>query len=553
MAGKAEYIPLDKSNSSENLHSHKYKTGPSRWKTPEFFFYYLMFIINIPIMIIGPVKFSSPNSVNYPKYENLLSEGWMFGRKADVSDAQTRTFRGFAFILLVVLITHVCISRVIQSLPPTTSIKYRKIYSLAFSTIFLSVLYGTSLIKILFFLGVNYFIAKHFGKNKLNPILTWILNISLLFLNDYFHGYKFSALWSGLKFLDKFNGLMPRWDINYNYCVLRSISFNMDYYWCLKNKEESKDIESKILEDDGSKDYRARVKDSLLEKDYNFLNYLIYILYVPLYLAGPIITFNDFIYQINHRTTIAIKKIFWYTIRFIAVVLLFEWTLHFMYVNAIIRKRAYENFTPFDYCMLAYWSLINVWLKLLIIWRFFRLWALCDNIDTVENMNRSMSNNYSMAGFWRAWHTSYNKWNIRYIYIPLGGNKSPILNNAVVFSFVAIWHDISLKLLEWSWLIIIFLIPETVCTKFISKKINHLTYYRFIKSVGATFNILMMIGANMVGYVIGLDGAKEIFGEIFAFKHITYWVYMMFCIMVATQIMFEIREEEKRRGIFKKY
>jgi len=27
-----------------------------------------------------------------------------------------------------------------------------------------------------------------------------------------------------------------------------------------------------------------------------------------------------------------------------------------------------------------------------------------------------------------------------------------------------------------------------------------------------------MIGANMVGYVIGLDGAKEIFGEIFAFK-----------------------------------
>jgi len=553
MTGKAEYIPLDKANSSGNLHSQKFKTSPSRWKTPEFYFYYIMFIINIPLMILGPVKFSSPKSVNYPKYENLLSEGWMFGRKADVSDAQTRTFRSFAFVLLVVLITHVCISRIIQLLPATTSVKYRKIYSLVFSTIFLSVLYGTSLIKILFFLSINYYIAKHFGKSKLNPILTWILNISLLFLNDYFQGYKFSAIWSGLKFLDKFSGLMPRWDINYNYCVLRSISFNMDYYWCLKNKEESKDIESKIVEDDGSKDYRARVKDSLLERDYNFFNYLIYILYIPLYLAGPIITFNDFIYQINHRTTVAIKKTFWYAVRFIAVVLLFEWTLHFMYVNAIIRKRAYENFTPFDYCMIAYWSLINVWLKLLLIWRFFRLWGMCDNIDTVENMNRCMSNNYSMAGFWRAWHTSYNKWNIRYIYIPLGGNKSPILNNAFVFSFVAIWHDISLKLLEWSWLIIVFLIPETVCTKIVSKKIKHLTYYRFIKSFGAALNILMMIGANMVGYVIGLDGAKEIFSEIFALKHITFWIYMMFCLMVATQVMFEIREEEKRRGIFKKY
>jgi len=60
-----------------------------------------------------------------------------------------------------------------------------------------------------------------------------------------------------------------------------------------------KDVESKIVEDDGSKDYRARVKDSLLEMDYNFFNYLVYILYVPLYLAGPIITFNDFIYQVN--------------------------------------------------------------------------------------------------------------------------------------------------------------------------------------------------------------------------------------------------------------
>jgi len=552
MTGKAEYIPLDKASSSE--HTHKFKTSPSKWKTPEFYFYYVMFLINIPLMILGPVKFSSPKSVNYPKYEGLLSEGWMFGRKADVSDDQTRTFRSFAFVLLVVLITHVTISRIIQSIPSNaTSVKYRKIYSLVFSSIFLGVLYGTSLIKILILLSINYFIAKRFGKTKLNPILTWVLNIALLFLNDYYKGYKFGSICSLLSFLDKFRGLMPRWDINYNYCVLRSISFNMDYYWCLKNKEESKDVESKIVEDDGSKDYRARVKDSLLEKDYNFFNYLIYLLYIPLYLAGPIITFNDFIYQINHRSSLNIKKTVIYAIRFLAVVLLFEWTLHFMYVNAIIRKRAYENFTPFDYCMLAYWSLINVWLKLLLIWRFFRLWGLCDNIDTVENMNRCMSNNYSMAGFWRAWHTSYNKWNIRYIYIPLGGNKSPIINNAFVFSFVAIWHDISLKLLEWSWLIIIFLIPETVCTKFISKKINHLSYYRFLKSIAAALNILMMIGANMVGYVIGLDGAKEIFGEIFAFKHILFWTYMFFCIMIGTQIMFEIREEEKRRGIFKKY
>jgi hypothetical protein len=52
--------------------------------------------------------------------------------------------------------------------------------------------------------------------------------------------------------------------------------------------------------------------------------------------------------------------------------------------------------------------------KLLIPWRFFRLWALADGIDPPENMVRCMANNYSALGFWRSWHRSYNLWVIRY-------------------------------------------------------------------------------------------------------------------------------------------
>lgn len=33
---------------------------------------------------------------------------------------------------------------------------------------------------------------------------------------------------------------------------------------------------------------------------YTFTNYLAYIFYPPLYIAGPIITFNDFMWQVNH-------------------------------------------------------------------------------------------------------------------------------------------------------------------------------------------------------------------------------------------------------------
>ena len=32
---------------------------------------------------------------------------------------------------------------------------------------------------------------------------------------------------------------------------------------------------------------------------YTFLNYLSYALYAPLYIAGPILTFNDFMWQVG--------------------------------------------------------------------------------------------------------------------------------------------------------------------------------------------------------------------------------------------------------------
>jgi D-alanyl-lipoteichoic acid acyltransferase DltB (MBOAT superfamily) len=46
-------------------------------------------------------------------------------------------------------------------------------------------------------------------------------------------------------------------------------------------------------------DYRKRVSTSLPENEYSLLNFVAYCLYPPLYIAGPIITFNDFIWQVR--------------------------------------------------------------------------------------------------------------------------------------------------------------------------------------------------------------------------------------------------------------
>jgi D-alanyl-lipoteichoic acid acyltransferase DltB (MBOAT superfamily) len=46
-------------------------------------------------------------------------------------------------------------------------------------------------------------------------------------------------------------------------------------------------------------DYRKRVSTSLPEDEYSLLNFIAYCLYPPLYIAGPIMTFNDFIWQVR--------------------------------------------------------------------------------------------------------------------------------------------------------------------------------------------------------------------------------------------------------------
>lgn len=86
-------------------------------------------------------------------------------------------------------------------------------------------------------------------------------------------------------------------------------------------------------------------------------------------------------------------------------------------------------------------------------------------------MIRCMSNNYSGLAFWRSWHRSFNQWIVRYIYIPLGGSQYATLNIWVIFTFVAIWHDRTLSLLVWGWLISLFIAPELILA-YLSKMLN---------------------------------------------------------------------------------
>ncbi|CAG8451509.1 8192_t:CDS:2 [Funneliformis mosseae] len=453
-----KYTSLDSSLSISTTKSKRpVKLNPPLWNTLEFYIHFFIVIISIVYMF-------------YVGYHISKEDGWLFGRK-DNSDAQFASFRDNYGALLLALISYLFLSHLyrIYFVPKSpaklsTQPLRRTYFFLSFALIFLYILFGNSLFKILIILSINFLITMTLQGSKLNPIITWIFNLAVLFANERYDAYKFEWINESLAFLDSNVGLLARWDVTFNICMLRMVSFNMDYYWSYHPSPDSTEL--------------------------------------------------------RYPKEIDIKSTFFYGVRLIAAILTMEIMLHFIYVVAISKSRAWMGFTPFELSML------------LIIWRFFRFWAMADGFEVQENMLRCMLNNYSTSGFWR--RVKYSTYNM-----------------LIVFTFVALWHDISLKLLAWGWLIWIFILPETIVTRiFTEKRFGDYPYYRHLCAVGGVLNLLTMWAANLVGFAVGLDGMKVLLSDIFRTSDglisLGICCISIFC---AVQIMFEIREEEKRKNI----
>lgn len=436
-------------------------------------------------------------------------------------------------------------------------LQLRASFDFAWSLKFMFLLHGVSAFKIFAILFLNYKVATALPRRYV-PLATWIFNIGILFSNELCEGYKFEHIAGRLtgqpsggyissadtswvaygRRLDNYGGIMNRWHILFNITILRLISFNLDYYWSQDRKSFSPievqkpqsypdrgvhaDDPKKKQLDPADLSERDRVSIPAQPKDYSFRNYVAYALYAPLYLTGPILTFNDYISQLRYKSkSISVGRTIRYAVRFLLCLLTMEIMLHFIYVQAISKANpTWGDFTPAHLSLLSYFNLHAIWLKLLLPWRLFRLWALIDGVDPPENMIRCVSDNYSALSFWRSWHRSFYRWSLRYIYVPLGGasfNDLPsagrsILTYVLVFTFVALWHDIQMRLLIWGWLIVLFMMPEMMArVTFPARRWEgNPRAYRMLAGMGSVANILMMMSANLVGFAIGLDGLQMI-------------------------------------------
>lgn len=460
---------------------------------------------------------------------------------------------------------------------------------------------GPKLLFEMVLLLINYFVIRPlpFARFPFAVCMAvmWSFMVGSLFANHYFHGYRFS--WLGLSSLDSFPAMIA-WTVHYNMAVLRMIAFNNDCWEAhQKNAEErrkevyakhqkvcvdcallkedaaevqqelhstldslpEKTLEARMLFPTSSASatreflscYKCRSESPRATSQYTLLGYLAYVFYPPLFLAGPMISYNAYVSFVSRPAqTFPRRKKIQYGLRVLGNLVFLVGFMHYFFLptflftrvnikqaanlgffpptgaeRAAAEARAHQDPTMTIAVMdlmsieekgyLLYVALAFLWCKFNVIWKFFRFFAILDGLDPPEDMPHCFSNTVSITDFWQCWHASFNLWIVRYMYIPMGGAKKKLLTLVPIFLFIAIWHDIELRLLHWALFMCACFVPEIAITTFFQKTkwrpIASLRQrpvaWRRVKEVGATFGEWALILANLIGFSTGSSAVTE--------------------------------------------
>ncbi|KAL9271826.1 Membrane-bound O-acyltransferase gup1-like protein [Drosera capensis] len=433
-----------------------------------------------------------------------LRSGWLANRLNDVSDAQWRNFR--------------------QNLPILTAV------------------FGA-------FTAVASSLRSYYHLKASGMAVVWLL-ISLVYLL-YLHGACVIFIIS----IASFNFVLVK-DIPLPLLVtLRMISFGYDYHWSYQQTrfDQEKHIRSCSVCKSGRNCYFHLQERSLQGDKFLFTMYLCYLVYAPLYIAGPIVSYNAFASQLDQpQNTHSTRDVVFYGLRWIFALFLVELMTHFCYYNAFALSDIWKQLPAVDVFIIGYGVLNFMWLKFLLIWRYFRFWSLVNGLDSPENMPKCINNCYNLESFWKNWHASYNKWLVRYIYIPLGGSRTKVLNVWIVFTFVAIWHDLEWKLLSWAWLTCVFFVPEmlfkSAANTFQVESAVGKFVFRELSAVAGAVTITCLMIANLVGFVVGPSGINLLFSRFLRKEGVPVLMGMLFTFYIGTKLMFHIRDASQSKG-----
>lgn len=308
-------------------------------------------------------------------------------------------------------------------------VQQRKVQMMLYVTLFSLFFYylcnGVALSLLLFTALIDWLIARCIYQEKHKPYKRLYVLLSLTLSLGILVCFKYSNLlidtWNTL-FTTHFrlvNLLLP---VGISFYTFQSISYVIDVY-------------------------RGKVEPAT-----SFLQYLFYLSFFPLVLAGPIMRAGKFFSQITDHKKVSKAMIYgglWLIILGIikkAVLAdyiaqyndwVFDAPLHY---SGFEGAMAILGYTAQIYCDFSGYSDMSIGM------------ASIMGFDLGENFNFPYQAR-NLSDFWRRWHISLSTWMRDYVYIPLGGNRCGTLrmyfNNMATMLVAGLWHGASWMFVAW--------------------------------------------------------------------------------------------------------
>jgi alginate O-acetyltransferase complex protein AlgI len=182
-----------------------------------------------------------------------------------------------------------------------------------------------------------------------------------------------------------------------------------------------------------------------------FSDYLLYILFFPKLIAGPIVRYHEIADQLHGRRTEAddfLHGFYRFVIGLLKKVLIAD------LLSPMVAAYFRLNVNEFD--TMTAWLIMAAFLMQV----YYDFSAYSDmaiglarmvGFRLPENFNHPFTSG-SVTEFWRRWHISLGNWFRNYLYIPLGGSKGSrsrtYFNLVLVFFICGLWHGA-----EWSFVL----------------------------------------------------------------------------------------------------
>ncbi|KPA82911.1 hypothetical protein ABB37_02665 [Leptomonas pyrrhocoris] len=474
-------------------------------------------------------------------------------------------------------------------------------------------LFGAALVSLNFFCIAPLYKKLSF---RACMAIMWVSHIAILFLNFHAGGYKFAwfglsfldNLWTPLiRWNTQYNMAILRM-ISFNNDLWESALVGEDRrekslqkhertcIACAQIRDQNKHAAA-TLPQEAVSCYKCRTECPRAVPEYTFSAYLGYMYYLPLYMAGPLSSFNAYVSYMHYPQRSMVGSATWrYGLRWLGHAFMLSTLMHYVYIMAMLLTptapaggadplttttatvtKAIEalmeavtglpstttttlapgppvldSMTFSQKSVLFFLVLAFLWAKFDVIWRFFRFFALLDGFDPPEDMPRCFANTVNIQSFWRDWHASFNLWLVRYMYIPMGGSRTKFLSIFPIFFFIAIWHDIEMRLLFWALFICIGFVPEIVVTTFFASKTNklvlrikrHRLLWRSLRICGTQLCLMELTLANLVGFAIGTSGTGAGLRQLFNEMTTGYLIYTPLLFFSAATLATQERDQK---------